>query len=158
MMLVGEQPGDREDLEGAPFVGPAGHLLDRALADAGIDAARTYKTNAVKHFKWEERGTRRLHKRPSRSELLACAPWLEAEIEAVHPRLVVLMGVTAVESLLGPGIRVSKERGTPIEAPGGQLTLPTVHPSSVLRAGDDRERQYEAFVKDLEVARGLAQV
>jgi len=157
LMLVGEQPGDHEDREGAPFVGPAGHLLDRALADAGIDRGATYMTNAVKHFKWEERGKRRLHKRPTRSELLACAPWLEAELAVVQPSLVVLLGATAVEALLGPGVTVGARRGEPVETASGRLALATVHPSSILRAKDeDRARHYDAFVADLRVAASVA--
>ena len=157
IMLVGEVPGNEEDQQGRPFVGPAGKLMDRLLAEIGIDRRKLYVTNAVKHFKWEERGKRRLHKKPTRSELLACVPWLEAEIDVVRPSLVVLLGSTAVEALLGPGVRVLERRGVPIETPSGRLALPTVHPSSVLRAkDDDRARQYDLFVADLRVAAELS--
>jgi DNA polymerase len=154
VMLVGEQPGDREDLEGAPFVGPAGALLDRALADAGIDRARAYVTNAVKHFSWEERGKRRIHKKPRASEVRACRPWLEAEIAAVGPRLVVCLGATASQSLLGASFRLTASRGRILEvAELGVRVLATIHPSAVLRAADaeSREAAYASFVADLRV-------
>ncbi|HZU75466.1 MAG TPA: UdgX family uracil-DNA binding protein [Dehalococcoidia bacterium] len=149
VMLVGEQPGDREDVEGAPFVGPAGHLLDRALRDAGIDRSKTYVTNAVKHFKWEPRGKRRLHKTPSAGEVEACRPWLDAEIAVVGPDVVVCMGATAARALLGPSFRVTHDRGVPLTA-AGRTVVVTVHPSSILRAPDEaREAAYGAFVDDL---------
>jgi DNA polymerase len=153
-MLVGEQPGDHEDLEGAPFVGPSGHLLDQALGEVGIDRSKVYVTNAVKHFKWEERGPRRLHKKPSRSELLACHPWLAAEVAAVSPKLLVLLGAVATESVFGTGVKVLRDRGKVLDSPLGVQALPTVHPSSILRARDedDRERQYAAWLSDLRVA------
>ncbi|MGH9298339.1 MAG: UdgX family uracil-DNA binding protein [Acidimicrobiales bacterium] len=155
LMIVGEQPGDREDIEGEPFVGPAGHLLDRALGDASIERSTTYVTNAVKHFKWEERGKRRLHKRPTPSELLACLPWLEAELAAVAPRLLLLLGATATDAVLGSGVRVLRDRGKVMESRLGVPALVTVHPSSILRSRDEEERakQYDAFVDDLKTAR-----
>lgn len=161
VMLVGEQPGDREDRDGHPFVGPAGRLLDRALRDAGIDPALVYTTNAVKHFKFTRReGKRRIHQKPGRTEVVACRPWLIAEIDAVRPELVVCLGATAAQSLLGTAFRISTGRGELLSPPGGaglrsrpQL-LATVHPSAVLR---DRSRRhdeaYRAFVDDLRVAR-----
>ncbi|MGH9107429.1 MAG: UdgX family uracil-DNA binding protein [Acidimicrobiales bacterium] len=151
LVLVGEQPGDREDREGAPFVGPAGHLLDQALEQAGIDRSTVYVTNAVKHFKWEPRGSRRLHKKPSRAEVRACQPWLQAEIVAVAPRLVCCLGSTAAEAVIGPGFQVTKHRGELLEVPnGGPGVVATVHPSSVLRGPpEDRQRNLAAFVSDL---------
>lgn len=151
VMLVGEQPGDREDRQGEPFVGPAGNLLREALSDAEIDPAATYLTNAVKHFKWEPRGKVRLHKTPSVGEVAACRPWLDAELRAVRPRLVVCLGATAAQALLGRTFRVTKGRGQVFAGPGGVPVLATVHPSAVLRAGDPeaRRRQRAAFVDDL---------
>lgn len=151
LMLVGEQPGDREDVEGHPFVGPAGAVLDRALRDAGIDRGNAYLTNAVKHFRWTARGKRRIHERPDVSHVAACRPWLAAEVEAVRPRLLVCMGATAAQSLLGPGIRVMRERGTFLPTDLGVTAMPTVHPSSVLRAPDAaaRERAYADYLADL---------
>ncbi|MFE0026202.1 UdgX family uracil-DNA binding protein [Amycolatopsis sp. NPDC059021] len=156
VMLVGEQPGDREDVEGEPFVGPAGHLLDRALHDAGLDRAGLYLTNAVKHFKFTrpERGKRRIHKKPSRTEVVACRPWLLAELTAVEPELVVLLGATAAQAVLGTDFRITRERGKLVRLPeefGGRQAIATVHPSSVLRA-EDRESAYEAFRADLATA------
>ncbi|HWB15712.1 MAG TPA: UdgX family uracil-DNA binding protein [Vicinamibacterales bacterium] len=157
VMLVGEQPGDAEDVAGHPFVGPAGRLLDRALADAGLLRDRAYVTNAVKHFKWEPRGRRRIHKRPSTAETSACRPWLEAEIRAVHPRVVVLLGATAAQSLMSPGFRLMQHRGETLTLASGTPAVATRHPSSVLRApGDDeRRRAYEELVSDLKRARAL---
>ena len=151
VMLVGEQPGDREDVEGAPFVGPAGRLLDEALERAGIDRSEVYVTNAVKHFKWEARGKRRLHKKPSSREVAACKPWLVAEIAAVRPEVVVCLGATAAQSLLGAAFRVSRQRGEVFDGPDGTRITATVHPSSILRAGDERSRreERERFVADL---------
>ena len=151
LMLVGEQPGDREDVEGHPFVGPAGAILDRGLQAAGIDRTVVYVTNAVKHFKWEPRGKRRLHQRPDSAEMAACRPWLEAEIRAVRPRLLVCLGATAGQTLLGPSFRVTRERGQFLGSPLGITLMPTVHPSSILRAPDPdaRERAFEDFVTDL---------
>jgi uracil-DNA glycosylase len=156
LVLVGEQPGDHEDLQGHPFVGPAGRLLDRGLESAGIDSATVYRTNAVKHFKWEPRGKRRIHKTPSRWEVAACRPWLVAELEALSPRVMVLLGATAAQSFFGPGFRVTKERGRELEGPGGATALATVHPSAILRArDDDRTHEMELFVADLRVAAEL---
>ena len=153
LMLVGEQPGDQEDKEGVPFVGPAGAVLDRALKDADMNRDAVYLTNAVKHFKWEQRGSRRLHKTPSASERSACRPWLLAEIAAVRPDLVVCMGATAGQSLLGSSFRVGTSRGKVFESEG-QLYVATIHPSAVLRQRDERDRQvaYQSLVGDLRVA------
>jgi DNA polymerase len=148
VMLVGEQPGDQEDRAGAPFVGPAGKLLDRALAEAGIDRRRTYVTNAVKHFKWRARGTRRIHDKPSAAEQLACRPWLEAELALVKPRALVLMGATAAQSLLGKSFRVTQHRGTRLDSDLAEFVTATIHPSAVLRS-DDREAMFAGLVADL---------
>jgi uracil-DNA glycosylase family protein len=159
VMLVGEQPGDREDLEGLPFVGPAGRLLAQALAESGLDRSTSYVTNAVKHFKWEPRGKKRLHKKPSSREVAACSPWLFAEIDAVGPEILVCLGATAAQALLGRDFKVSVERGRVLEGPMQIPTLATLHPASVLRATDDRTRatQRERFVDDLrQAARFLA--
>jgi uracil-DNA glycosylase family protein len=159
VLLVGEQPGDREDVEGHPFVGPAGRLLDSALAAAGIARDDVYVTNAVKHFRWEAKGKRRIHKRPSMEQVNACRPWLEAEIDLVAPEVVVCLGATAAQALLGRDFRVSRQRGEFVSTPGGlrgpnavagPLITATVHPSSILRARDDsREAEMAAFVADL---------
>jgi len=151
VMFVGEQPGDREDVEGKPFVGPAGRLLDEALEEAGIDRGRVYITNAVKHFKWKPQGKRRLHQRPNAAEISACRPWLDAEIGLIKPKILVLLGATAAQALLGRDFRVSLQRGQFIERPGLPLIMATVHPSSILRAPDDdsREIEMQAFVQDL---------
>ncbi len=151
VMFVGEQPGDKEDLTGKPFVGPAGALLDKALAEAGIDRTRVYVTNAVKHFKWELRGKRRIHKKPNAMEIAACRPWLDAEIEAVRPRVVVCLGATAAQSLLGRDFRVTQRRGEMIPGERVPFVVATVHPSSILRAPDDaaRHEEYARFVDDL---------
>lgn len=151
VMFVGEQPGDREDIEGKPFVGPAGRLLDEALIEAGIDRSRVYITNAVKHFKWKPQGKRRLHQKPNAAEISACRPWLDAEIALVKPAILVLLGATAAQALLGRDFRVSLQRGQFIERPGMPLMMATVHPSSILRAPDDESREIErqAFVQDL---------
>ncbi|TAK74066.1 MAG: uracil-DNA glycosylase [Dehalococcoidia bacterium] len=142
LVLVGEQPGDREDLSGHPFVGPAGHLLDEALAAAGIDRSLTYVTNAVKHFKWTLRGKRRLHQKPRQDEIEACGPWLAAEIEAVRPEVLVCLGATAAQALLGRSFRVTQRRGELIRDTGlAPIVMATVHPSSVLRARDAEERR-----------------
>jgi uracil-DNA glycosylase len=152
VMLVGEQPGDKEDLEGRPFVGPAGHLLDRALDQAGIDRRDVYVTNVVKHFKWEARGKRRIHKKPNLSEITACRPWLEAEIRVVKPKVVVALGATAAQALLGRNFKVSKQRGEIVDSELAPLATATVHPSSILRAPDDdtRKKAMNEFVADLE--------
>jgi DNA polymerase len=156
LFLVGEQPGDLEDREGRPFVGPAGRLLDRALVDAGIDRADVYVTNAVKHFKWVPRGKRRLHEKPNAREIAACRPWLDAEIAVVRPRVLVCLGATAAQALLGRSFRVTRQRGVLVASPAGVPALATVHPSSILRAPDDetRERERLAFTRDL---RGAAE-
>lgn len=154
MVLVGEQPGDQEDLQGEPFVGPAGRLLDKALEEAGIDRRQVYVTNAVKHFRWTRRGKRRLHEKPNAGQIRACKPWLEAEIEVVRPSIAVLMGATAAQAVMGPAFRVSKDRGKVMPSPLGVPVLATVHPSSILRASDDESREvaYASFVNDLKVA------
>jgi uracil-DNA glycosylase family protein len=156
VMFVGEQPGDREDIEGMPFVGPAGRLLDEALRAAGIDRTQVYITNAVKHFKWKPQGKRRLHQKPNAAEINACRPWLDAEIAVVKPQILVCLGATAAQALLGRDFRVTLQRGQFIERPGLPLMMATVHPSSILRARDDESRELEmqAFVADL---RRLAQ-
>ena len=158
-MLVGEQPGDQEDRAGHPFVGPSGRLLDESLVEAGIDRGTTYVTNAVKHFKFvrQELTRRRLHKKPSAGEVRACHPWLEAEIDAVRPALIVALGSTAAQALLGPAFRVTRERGRVIQSANGPV-LATVHPSAILRApGESRAAERQAFVRDLaEAARWLA--
>jgi DNA polymerase len=153
LLLVGEQPGDREDREGRPFVGPAGRLLDEALAEAGIDRSAAYLTNAVKHFKWEPRGKRRIHQKPNAAEIAACAPWLRAELAVVRPTALVCLGATAAQALLGRQFRVTRERGRLLDSELAPLTLATVHPSSILRAPDDeaRLRERKAFVADLRV-------
>jgi uracil-DNA glycosylase len=152
-MFVGEQPGDREDREGAPFVGPAGRLLDEALQQAGIDRRAAYVTNAVKHFKWEPRGKRRIHAKPNWSELTACRPWLEAELAVVRPRVLVCLGATAAQSLLGRTFRVTQQRGDWIESDLAEHVTATIHPSAILRQRDDesRHREMEAFVNDLKL-------
>ena len=150
VLMVGEQPGDREDLEGHPFVGPAGRILDSALTAAGIARDDVYVTNAVKHFRWEARGKRRIHKKPSMEQVNACRPWLEAEIDLVGPEVVVCLGATAAQALLGRDFRVSRQRGEFVPSPGGPLLTATVHPSSILRAPDEaREAEMVAFVADL---------
>ena len=151
LMLVGEQPGDQEDRQGAPFVGPAGEVLRQALDRARIDVTTTYLTNAVKHFKWTPRGKRRIHERPNREEILACRMWLDGEIAAVRPKAIVALGATAAGSLLGSGVRVTKDRGRLFDSPLAQIVTVTVHPSSILRAPDPaaRRQAMTAFVQDL---------
>ena len=151
VIFVGEQPGDKEDLEGKPFVGPAGALLDKALIEAGIDRAKVYVTNAVKHFKWEPRGKRRIHKKPNAAEIAACRPWLEAEIAVLKSKVVVCLGATAAQSLLGRDFRVTQHRGEFVESPIASYVMATVPPSSILRAPDDETRHEEMrrFVADL---------
>jgi uracil-DNA glycosylase len=151
LMLVGETPGDHEDIEGEPFVGPAGGLLRKALGAAGIEVDDTYLTNAVKHFKWRPRGKRRLHVTPRVGEMNACRPWVAAEIAAVKPEAIVALGATAARSLFGTEVKVTKDRGTLLESDLAPLAAVTVHPSAVLRAGDEREQAYEAFVADLQL-------
>jgi uracil-DNA glycosylase len=156
VMLVGEQPGDREDKEGRPFVGPAGRLLDEALEEAGIDRRLAYVTNVVKHFKWIGRGKRRIHQKPNWSEIAACRPWLEAELAVVKPSVLVCLGATAAQALLGRDFRVTKQRGELVESPLAPRALATVHPSSILRADEDtRDAEYAAFVDDLRVVARL---
>lgn len=152
LMLVGEQPGDKEDLAGEPFVGPAGRLLDRALEEAEIDRSAAYVTNAVKHFKWKPRGSRRLHQTPRAGEIEACKPWLDAEIEAVKPRAVLAMGATAARSLFGTKVKVTKDRGRSLQSPLAPVAAVTIHPSAILRLREHEEREAElaAFVADLE--------
>jgi uracil-DNA glycosylase family protein len=155
VMLVGEQPGDQEDLAGAPFVGPAGKLLDRALDEAGIDRGTAYVTNAVKHFKWKARGPRRIHDKPSWTEQMACRPWVEAELALVKPRALVLLGATAAQSLLGKQFKVTQHRGEALDSELAELVTATIHPSAVLRS-DDREAMFAGLVDDLGlVARAL---
>jgi uracil-DNA glycosylase len=151
VMMVGEQPGDKEDLQGRPFVGPAGGVLDKALAAAGIDRNDVYVTNIVKHFKWEPRGKRRLHKKPNSLEISACRLWLEAEIKVVKPEVVVLLGATAAQGIMGTQFRVTQQRGQWVQSNIAPLVLATVHPSSILRAPDDDSRHEEMrkFVADL---------
>jgi DNA polymerase len=159
LLLVGEQPGDVEDRAGRPFVGPAGRLLDEALEQAGIDRRQVYVTNAVKHFKWEGRGRRRIHKKPNAREVAACRPWLEAEIEATRPDVIVCLGATAAQALLGAGFRLTHHRGEPLKTPLSRWIVATAHPSSVLRAPDSasRRRGMEALVGDLRRVRELLQ-
>jgi uracil-DNA glycosylase family protein len=151
LLLVGEQPGNEEDSSGHPFVGPAGRLLNDAMAEAGIDRTQAYVTNAVKHFKWTLKGQRRLHKKPAGHEIRACLPWLEKEIEVVRPSVLVCLGATAAQALLGPAFRVTRQRGQVIESRWCPRTVATVHPSSILRArtSEDRTREMRLFVKDL---------
>jgi DNA polymerase len=150
VVFVGEQPGDQEDLEGSPFVGPAGKLFDKALEEAGIDRSQVYVTNAVKHFKWQARGKRRIHQKPNWSEIAACRPWLDAELEVIRPRVLVCLGATAAQALLGRDFRVSRQRGELVESDLAENVIATVHPSSVLRADDaTREQEYDALVRDL---------
>jgi DNA polymerase len=153
VMLVGEQPGDKEDLAGRPFVGPAGRLLDQALADAGIDRSQAYVTNVVKHFKFTQRGKARIHQKPNAAEVAACRPWLEAELDLVKPEVVVLLGATAAQALLGRQFRVTQQRGQLVDWTYEPLVLATVHPSSLLRApeGADRQALMAGFVADLKV-------
>jgi DNA polymerase len=153
-MFVGEQPGDQEDRQGEPFVGPAGALLDKALADAGIPRDEVYVTNAVKHFKWEPRGKRRIHKKPRASEVKACRPWLEAELRAVHPAVVVCLGATAAQSLLGSSFKLMQQRGQVVASGTAGPVVATIHPSAVLRAPDSEGRRaaYDMLVADLKVA------
>jgi uracil-DNA glycosylase family protein len=153
VMFVGEQPGDREDREGHPFVGPAGRMLDKALEEAGIDRKLAYVTNAVKHFRYEERGKRRIHQRPSAEHIRACRPWLDAELALVQPRVLVCLGAVAAQALLGSKIRVTKDRGKPLESELAPVVLVTIHPSAILRERDEpaRDQAFRAFVADLEL-------
>ena len=155
VLFVGEQPGDKEDLSGKPFVGPAGALLDKALVEAGIDRKEVYVTNAVKHFNWEPRGKRRIHKKPNAMHIAACRPWLDAEIAAVKPRVVVCLGATAAQSLLGRTFKVTQQRGELISSDLAPFIVATVHPSSILRAPDEESRheEFTKFVQDLRQVR-----
>src|SRR5437588_10392873 len=157
LMLVGEQPGDREDREGRPFVGPAGRLLDEGLEEAGIDRTRAYVTNVVKHFKWQAKGKRRIHAKPAWAEIAACRPWLDAELEVVRPRVLVCLGATASQALLGKQFRVTKERGRWIESEWAPNLTVTIHPSAILRMRTDEERHEEMgrFVEDLKLVATL---
>jgi uracil-DNA glycosylase family protein len=155
IVFVGEQPGDEEDKTGRPFVGPAGRLLDQALDEAGIDRRLAYVTNVVKHFKWQPRGKRRIHQKPNAAEIAACRPWLEAELAVLKPKVLVCLGATAAQALLGRQFRVSKDRGVPVESDLAPVVMATVHPSSVLRS-DDREQELALLVEDLrQVAKAL---
>src|ERR1044071_193545 len=155
-MFVGEQPGDQEDKAGKPFVGPAGRLFDEALEDAGIDRTQVYVTNAVKHFKWRAGGKRRIHQKPNWSEIAACRPWLDAELEVVRPRVLVCLGATAAQALLGRDFRVTKQRGELVDSDLAENVIATVHPSSILRADDEtREMEYRELVGDLEKVAAL---
>jgi uracil-DNA glycosylase len=158
IVFVGEQPGDKEDLAGRPFVGPAGRILDQALEAAGIDRRLAYVTNAVKHFKWQARGKRRIHQKPNSAELAACRPWLDAELAVVKPKVVVALGATAAQALLGRSFRVTKQRGEPIEGTGiAEYVIATFHPSSILRqeTEDDRQRAMDDLVADLTIVAKL---
>lgn len=157
VVLVGEQPGNEEDLQGHPFVGPAGGVLDRALADAAIDRSETYVTNVVKHFRFEERGKRRLHKKPTMAEIRACQPWFEAEMEILKPKVIVCLGATAAQALLGNKFRLMQERGVPRKDRRAGYVVATVHPSAILRTPDaaDRHAAYSRFVEDLRVVQRL---
>jgi uracil-DNA glycosylase len=148
VVFVGEQPGDSEDLEGRPFVGPAGQLLDRALEEVEIDRSQVYVTNVVKHFKWKPQGKRRIHQKPNWGEIAACRPWLDAEVAVLKPRVLVCLGATAAQALLGRDFRVSRQRGELVDSPLAPKAIATVHPSSILRA-EDRELEYREFVRDL---------
>src|ERR1700730_3725236 len=154
MMLVGEQPGDYEDVAGKPFVGPAGKIMDRALEEAGIDRTKVYVTNAGKPFKWEPRGKRRIHQKPNSREIAACRPWLEAELRLIKPKVLVVLGATAAQTIFGPSFRVTRERGKVLSSKFAPKVVATVHPSSLLRQPDEesREREYKNLVADLRVA------
>src|SRR3954471_12367711 len=158
IMMIGEQPGDQEDKQGRPFVGPAGKLLDKALEEAEIDRGKVYVTNAVKHFKWEPRGKLRIHKKPSMKEINACRPWLQAELETVRPKLIVALGATAAQGLLGSSFRITQAHGTVQEVPGLPPIIATLHPSAILRAqtDEDRHAQMRTLVEDLKEAARVA--
>lgn len=157
VIFVGEQPGDKEDVEGKPFVGPAGGLLDKALVEAGIDRTKAYVTNAVKHFKWEPHGKRRIHKKPNAAEIAACRPWLEAEIAVLKPKVVVCLGATAAQALLGRNFRVTQHRGDFVESTLAPFVMATIHPSLILRAPDEKTRHAEMrrFIADLKRVSGV---
>lgn len=157
LVFIGEQPGDEEDRQGRPFVGPAGRLFDRALVEAGIDRATVFVTNAVKHFKFEERGKRRIHKKPSVGETRACQPWLEAELAAIRPKVIVCLGATAAQSIFGSTYRLTRERGIFVEHPWAPKATSTVHPSAILRTPDEEQRhdEYRRFVEDLRKVKAM---
>jgi uracil-DNA glycosylase family protein len=154
LMLVGEQPGDREDLEGSPFVGPAGRVLDEALESVGLNRGEVYVSNVVKHFKWTPKGKRRIHQKPNAAEVTACVPWLREELARVQPKVLVCLGATAAQALLGRTFKVTQQRGKPVDSDLAPCVMATVHPSSILRSRDDESRRLEmkAFVSDLEAA------
>jgi uracil-DNA glycosylase family protein len=160
IVMVGEQPGDQEDRRGKPFVGPAGRILSQGLEEAGIDRTQVFVTNVVKHFKFERRGKRRIHKRPAAEEIKACRPWLDAELDVVKPKALVALGATAAQDLFGRSFRVTKQRGEPLDFPFAPLVMATIHPSAILRADDDqRDKEYRRFVEDLEaLARGVREL
>jgi uracil-DNA glycosylase family protein len=160
ILMVGEQPGDQEDRRGKPFVGPAGRILSEGLEEAGIDRTQVFVTNIVKHFKFERRGKRRIHKRPAAEEIKACRPWLDAELDVVKPKALVALGATAAQDLFGRSFRVTKQRGEPLDFPFAPLVMATIHPSAILRADDDqRDEEYRRFVEDLEaLARGVREL
>jgi len=156
LVFVGEQPGDREDIEGRPFVGPAGKLFDEALLEAGIDRSQVYVTNVVKHFKWKPQGKRRIHQKPNWREISACRPWLDAELAVLKPRVLVCLGATAAQALFGRDFRVSRQRGELVDSPLAEYVTATVHPSSILRGEpSEREREFTAFVRDLQAVAKL---
>jgi uracil-DNA glycosylase len=159
VMLVGEQPGDREDREGSPFVGPAGRLLDEALESAGLNRDEVYVSNVVKHFKWTAKGKRRIHQKPNAQEISACVPWLREELARVRPEVLLCLGATAAQALLGRSFKVTQHRGEPVESDLAPCVMATVHPSSILRARDDESRRLEmkAFIQDLEAAASRAE-
>jgi uracil-DNA glycosylase len=156
LLVVGEQPGDREDIEGHPFVGPAGRLLDRALVASGVPREEVYITNAVKHFKWEPRGKRRLHKTPAQREIAACLPWLEAELSAIEPRVILCLGATAARAVMGGKVRVTELRGHPLHSPLGKDVIITVHPAYILRLRGETEQAFALFLNDVAKAATLA--
>ena len=156
LLVVGEQPGDREDIEGHPFVGPAGRLLDRALEATGVPRKEVYITNAVKHFKWEPRGKRRLHKTPAQREIEACLPWLEAELAAIEPKVILCLGATAARAVMGGKVRVTENRGQPLHSPLGKEVIITIHPAYILRLRTGMEEAFALFVSDVGAAAKLA--
>ncbi len=149
LVMIGEQPGDEEDRKGHPFVGPAGRVLDKAIREAGLEREKIYVTNAVKHFKFEQRGKRRIHSKPSAAEVRACRPWLQAELALIEPEITVCLGVTAVQSLLGPGFRLTEQRGIFFPHPWAKQVVATVHPSAILRASERYEEEYQRFLRDM---------
>jgi uracil-DNA glycosylase family protein len=156
LIMIGEQPGDEEDRKGHPFVGPAGRLLSKAIKEAGLDREKIYVTNAVKHFKFEERGKRRIHAKPSLAQISACKPWLEAELESIQPEIVVCLGATAAQALMGPAFRITKQRGIFFPHPWAKRVVATIHPSAILRAPERYEEEYDLFLRDLRLIAGKA--